>query len=117
MGNIIKSVGHGLLAAGILLTGVYFVAVYVKGTDALRGALDPLTLKNYLALAPLIPGALLLAKGWLKLIFAIAAGFACGLWLSVHYPIHPPSITSTTVTGAPSTSHKAAQQVRGFQHP
>ena len=41
MGKIIRSVGQGLLAAGNLLTGVYFVGVYVKGTDALRKALNP----------------------------------------------------------------------------
>ena len=63
MGKIIKSIGHGLLATGILLTVIYFVGVYVKGADALRDALDPLAFGNYLALAPLMPGALLL---WLS---------------------------------------------------
>jgi hypothetical protein len=30
------------------------------------------------------------AKGWLKLSFAVGAGFSCGLWLSVHYPLSLP---------------------------
>jgi hypothetical protein len=63
MSSIFKSVGHGLLAAGIVLIALYFVAAYLKGNDALRDALDPLSSKNYLALAPLVPGALLL---WLS---------------------------------------------------
>jgi hypothetical protein len=63
MSWIFKSVGQGLLAAGIVLIALYFVAAYLKGSDALRDALDPLSSKNYLALAPLVPGALLL---WLS---------------------------------------------------
>jgi hypothetical protein len=27
------------------------------------------------------------AKGWLKLILAIVAGLAGGIWLSVHFPL------------------------------
>jgi hypothetical protein len=61
--KLIKSIGHGLLAAGTFLIVVYFVGVYVKGSDALRDALDPLASKNYLVLIPLVPGALLLWLG------------------------------------------------------
>jgi hypothetical protein len=63
MSRIFKSIGHGLLAAGALLFVIYLLGVYVKGIDALRDALDPLVLRNYLVLAPLVPGALLL---WLS---------------------------------------------------
>lgn len=63
MSNIIKSIGHGLLAAGVLLIAVHFAGMYLKGSEALRDALDPLALRNYLALAPLVPGAFFL---WLS---------------------------------------------------
>ncbi len=63
MNKIIKSIGHGLLAAGILLVVVYFFGAYLKGNNALSDALNPLTMGNYLALAPLAPGAFLL---WLN---------------------------------------------------
>ena len=55
--------GHGLLAAGAFLIVIYFFGVYVKGSDALRDALDPLVLINYLVLIPLVPGALLIWLG------------------------------------------------------
>jgi hypothetical protein len=61
--KLIKSIGHGLLAAGVFLIVFYFFGAYVKGSDALRDALDPLASKNYLVLMPLVPGALLL---WLS---------------------------------------------------
>jgi hypothetical protein len=63
MSKLVKSIGHGLLAAGAFLIVSYFVGVYVKGSDALRDALDPLASKNYLVLMPLVPGALLLWLG------------------------------------------------------
>jgi hypothetical protein len=58
--RIVKSIGHGLLTAGVLLIVIHFVGIYLKGSDALRDALDPLELRNYLALAALVPGVLLL---------------------------------------------------------
>jgi hypothetical protein len=61
--KLIKSIGHGLLAAGVFLIAIYFAGVHVKGSDALRDALDPLTPRNYLVLIPLVPGALLLWLG------------------------------------------------------
>jgi hypothetical protein len=63
MSWIFKSIGRGLSAAGVVLIALYFAAMYLKGSDALRDALDPLALRNYLVLAPLIPGAMLL---WLS---------------------------------------------------
>ena len=63
MNKLIKSIGHGLLAAGVFLIAIYFVGVYLKGSDALRDALDPLASRNYLVLLALVPGALLL---WLS---------------------------------------------------
>jgi hypothetical protein len=60
MSNIIRSGAHGLLAAGVLLIVVYFLGVSLKGPDAIRDALDPLALRTYLAVLPLLPGALLL---------------------------------------------------------
>jgi hypothetical protein len=41
------------------------------------------------------------AKGWLQLILAIGAGFACGLWLSVHYPLSPPATTPVATSTTP----------------
>ena len=63
MNRIVRSIGHGFLAAGLVLIALYFAGVYLKGNEAFRDALDPLALRNYLVLAPLIPGALLL---WLS---------------------------------------------------
>jgi hypothetical protein len=59
MTKLVKSIGHGLLAAGAFLIVIYFVGIYVKGSEALRDALDPLAPKNYLVLLALVPGALL----------------------------------------------------------
>jgi hypothetical protein len=58
--KLVKSIGHGLLAAGAFLIVIYFVGIYVKGSEALRDALDPLSPKNYLVLFALVPGALML---------------------------------------------------------
>ena len=60
MSKIIKSVGYGLFAAGVLMSVLYFWGAYLKGGDALLDAIYPLTLRNYLALSPLLPGACLL---------------------------------------------------------
>jgi hypothetical protein len=60
--KLVKSIGHGLLAAGAFLIAVYFVGLYVKGSDTLRDALDPLYSKNYLVLLALVPGAF--GSGW-----------------------------------------------------
>ena len=63
MGKIIKSIGHGLLAAGVLLVTIYFAGLYLKGNNALFDALNPLAMGNYLALAPLAPGTLVVWLG------------------------------------------------------
>jgi hypothetical protein len=63
MGNIVKSIGHGLLAAGILLIVLYVFGAYLRGREAFRDALDPVAMKTYLALVPLVPGLLLLWLG------------------------------------------------------
>jgi hypothetical protein len=63
MSWICNSIGHGLLAAGFVLIALYLAAVYLSGNEAFRDAIDPLTLRNYLVLASLVPGALLL---WLS---------------------------------------------------
>ena len=60
MGSIIKSIGHGLLAAGILLIVIYVLGAYLRGREAFRDALDPTAMKTYLTLLPLAPGLLLL---------------------------------------------------------
>ena len=59
MGSIIKSIGHGLLAAGILLIVIYVSGAYLRGREAFRDALDPTAMKTYLTLLPLAPGLLL----------------------------------------------------------
>lgn len=60
MCRIIKAIGHGLFAAGLLLVIVYFLGAYLKGSDAFRDALNPVGFQAYLALVPLAPGAFLL---------------------------------------------------------
>ena len=60
MTKTIRSIGHGLSAAGVVLVGMYFVALSLKGSAALHDALDPFTVRNCLVLAPLVPGALVL---------------------------------------------------------
>jgi hypothetical protein len=60
MVRLLKSAGHGMLAAGALLIAVYFFGTYLKGPQAFRDALDPLAAKTYLTLAPLLPGMFLL---------------------------------------------------------
>jgi hypothetical protein len=63
VGSIIKSIGHGLLAAGILLIVIYVLGTYLRGREAFRDALDPTAMKTYLTLLPLAPGLLLLWLG------------------------------------------------------
>ena len=63
MVKILKSAGHGLLAAGILLIAVYMYGIYLRGPEAFYDALNPFALKTYFTLLPLGPGALLL---WLS---------------------------------------------------
>ena len=60
MVQVLKSAGHGLLAAGILLIAVDFLGAYLKGSQALRDAFDPLTLSSYLPFLALAPGAVVL---------------------------------------------------------
>jgi hypothetical protein len=60
MTKTIRSNGHGLCAAGVVLVGMYFLALSLKGVAALHDALDPFTVRNYLVLALLVPGALVL---------------------------------------------------------
>jgi len=38
MGSIIKSIGHGLLAAGILLIVIYVLGPYLRSREAFRDA-------------------------------------------------------------------------------
>ena len=71
MGKIIKSIGHGLLAAGILLVAIYFAGLYLKGNNALFDALNPLAMGNYLALAPLAP-----ARSWFGWVTTLRPGVA-----------------------------------------
>ena len=63
MSKIIKPIGHGLFAAGVLLVALCFFGAYLRGPEAFRNALDPFSDKTYLALLPLIPGVLLLWLG------------------------------------------------------
>lgn len=54
--KIIRSIGHGLCAAGATLLGIYFLAVRLKGLDALYEAVNPLTPRTYLVLSAMMPG-------------------------------------------------------------
>jgi hypothetical protein len=59
MQKFVHSVGHGLFAAGFVLIITYFFGVSLKGSEALREALNPFAIRTYVALLPLVPGALL----------------------------------------------------------
>jgi hypothetical protein len=63
MGNIVKSIGHGLLAAGIVLIAIYALGLYLRDRDTFRDVLDPTAIRTYLVLLPLVPGLLLLWLG------------------------------------------------------
>ena len=60
MSSMVKAIGHGLFLAGLVLISLYLLGLYVRGSDALSDALEPLSIKTYLVLLPLTPGALLL---------------------------------------------------------
>jgi len=63
MSGTVKSTGYGLFAAGAVLTTAYFWGAYLQGNAAFSDVLNPLTMKNYVALAPLAPGAFLIWLG------------------------------------------------------
>ena len=56
MRRVLKSIGHGLLAAGVVLIVVYLLGSYRRGREVFRDALDPTAVRSYLALLPLAPG-------------------------------------------------------------
>ena len=60
MSGMVKAVGRGLFAAGLLLLLLYFVGLHLTGFDALRDALYPFAVKTYLPLLFLAPGAFLI---------------------------------------------------------
>lgn len=60
MRRVIKSAGYGLLSAGLVFIAIYLFGAYLRGNDALREVLNPLNPANYLAIAPALPGALLI---------------------------------------------------------
>ena len=69
---MVKAIGRGLYAAGLLLLLLYFVGLHLTGFDALRDALYPFAVKTYLPLLLLAPGAFLLwlaehGGGWRRL--------------------------------------------------
>ena len=51
------------MAAGAFMIVLYSIGLYIKGTDALHDALDPLASKTYLVLLAFVPGAFLLWPG------------------------------------------------------
>jgi len=57
MVKVIRSVGHGLSAAGATLLVIYFLAVRLKGLDALYEAVNPLAPRTYLVFSAMMPGA------------------------------------------------------------
>jgi hypothetical protein len=64
MARILRSAGHGLLAAGVFFLATYLFAIYLNGLDALYEAVNPLRLSTYLlVLLPIMPGTFLL---WLS---------------------------------------------------
>jgi hypothetical protein len=63
MVNVMRSAGHGMLAAGAFLIFLYLFATYLKSPDAFYDAFNPLAISTYLMLLPLMPGTFLL---WLS---------------------------------------------------
>ena len=63
MVKVLRPVGHGLFAAGALFIALYLFAIYLKGPEAFYYAFDPLALRTYFVLLPLMPGAFFL---WLS---------------------------------------------------
>jgi hypothetical protein len=63
MANVIKSVGHGLCAAAVVLLAIYFLAAYLRGPDALYEAINPLAAKTYLVLLAMVPGTVCIWLG------------------------------------------------------
>jgi hypothetical protein len=57
MVKVIRSIGYGLCAAGATLLVIYFLAVRLKGLDALYEAINPLAPRTYLVLSAIMPGA------------------------------------------------------------
>ena len=57
MSGMLKAIGRGLFAAGLLLLFLYFVGLHLTGLDALQDALYPFAVKTYLPLLLLAPGA------------------------------------------------------------
>lgn len=60
MVRVLRSAGHGLLAAVVLLVSVYLIGMFLKAPETFYDALNPLAVKTYLLLLPLTPGAFLL---------------------------------------------------------
>jgi hypothetical protein len=60
MVNVIRSAGHGMLAAGAFLILLYLFATYLKSPDAFYDAFNPLAMSTYLMLLPMMPGTFLL---------------------------------------------------------
>jgi hypothetical protein len=63
MVNLMRSAGHGMLAAGGFLILLYLFAIYLKSPDALYDAFNPFAISTYLMLLPMMPGTFLL---WLS---------------------------------------------------
>jgi hypothetical protein len=57
MANVVRSIGHGLSAAGIFLLCIYFLTAYLAGHGALYEALNPFGPKAYFAFFAMMPGA------------------------------------------------------------
>ena len=57
----IKAFGYGLFVAGIVVVMVGYVAIYAReGTAGLEKALDPFVVVNYVSIAALVPGILII---------------------------------------------------------
>jgi hypothetical protein len=56
MANVVRSIGHGLSAAGIFLLCIYFLTAYLAGHGALYEALNPFAPKAYFAFFAMMPG-------------------------------------------------------------
>jgi hypothetical protein len=64
MSKLFKAVGYGLLVGGLVIVPLEYVGVSMtEGPGGFQDRLNPFTLRNYMTLLPLAPGAVLI---WLS---------------------------------------------------
>jgi hypothetical protein len=64
IGQHVESIGHGLVAAGLVLLALLFLGAYLRaGLEGLVDAVNPWVPGNYLSLLAVVPGLTLIWLG------------------------------------------------------